>query len=275
MRSAPKVGATATDMTRGRACKRAAFVVSALILVLSFSLLASGGAMASSKPPYGIKPKPKPKPKPRPNPKSSIYNVTTKVAIAIGEDPVYRHPSTKSAVLKDLSFYTPDGEALQTYRFVASRQVKRTLWEKIDVPMRPNGQTGWVKRSWLGAALISHRLVLIQQSRRTLTVYDHGKQIFTIPVGVGKPTTPTPFGHFWIAEGFPSSDAFYGPWAFGTTDYAADTEFPDGSIVGIHGTDQPWLIPGNPSHGCIRVKDPDILKLRTLVSVGTAVWIEP
>ncbi|HEX3801311.1 MAG TPA: L,D-transpeptidase [Solirubrobacteraceae bacterium] len=252
--------------------KRAALVVLAAAVALIVVLMGASGALATSKPPYGIKPTPKPKPKPKP--KSSRYNVTTKVAIAINENAIYRRPTTKSDVVKQLAFYTPDGEALQTYRFVKSRRVGRTQWELIDVPARPNGQSGWVKRSWLGAARISHTLVLVDIDARTVIVYKHGKQVFSTPAGVGKPTTPTPTGHFWVAEAFPSQNPFYGPWAFGTTDYAADTEFPDGSIVGLHGTDAPELIPGDPSHGCIRFKDADILQMKKFVSIGSAVWIE-
>lgn len=173
-----------------------------------------------------------------------------------------------------LAFYTPDSEALQTYRFVSSRRIGRSQWEQIDVPMRPNGQTGWVKRSWLGAVQISHTLIVVDIAHESLVLYNRGRVEFTAPVGTGAPATPTPTGRYWIAEAFPSSNPFYGPWAFGTTDYATDTEFPDGSIVGIHGTDQPQLIPGDPSHGCIRMRDPDILRLKALAGIGTAVWIQ-
>ena len=39
------------------------------------------------------------------------------------------------------------------------------------------------------------------------------------------------------------------------------TDWPGGGIVGIHGTSQPGLIPGKISHGCVRLKNADILKL--------------
>jgi lipoprotein-anchoring transpeptidase ErfK/SrfK len=201
------------------------------------------------------------------------YNVTTRFAIAESTSPVYRSPTTSSGVLTHLALYTPDNEALQTYQFVGSKVVKGTLWEQIDVPMRPNGQVGWVKRSWLGAANLSHTLIVVNIPTETMTVYNHGKLILQVPVGTGEPGTPTPTGHFWIAEAFPSNDPVYGPWAFGTTDRATDTDFPDDSIVGIHGTDQPDLIPGHPSHGCIRLTNADILKLKPLVGIGTPVWI--
>ena len=39
------------------------------------------------------------------------------------------------------------------------------------------------------------------------------------------------------------------------------TDWPGGGVVGIHGTNQPELIPGRPSHGCIRVPNPHIAAL--------------
>lgn len=44
-------------------------------------------------------------------------------------------------------------------------------------------------------------------------------------------------------------------------------------MVGIHGTDQPELIPGRPSHGCIRLSNPAIRRLARLMPVGTPVLI--
>jgi lipoprotein-anchoring transpeptidase ErfK/SrfK len=261
MSFAPAVRGAPTDASWGRARKRAALAF-ALAATVSAAMFASPGTTDAK----GLK-------QTGGSASSSQYNVTTKFAIATAEDPVYRQPSTRSAVLTKLAYYTPDNEALQTYRFESARRIGRSQWERIDVPMRPNGQTGWVKRSSLGAAHISHTLIVIDIATESLVLYNHGKVEFTAPVGTGAPGTPTPTGRYWIAEAFPSSSAFYGPWAFGTTDYATDTEFPDGSIVGIHGTDQPQLIPGDPSHGCIRLKNQDILKLKQLVSIGTAVWI--
>ncbi len=246
---------------KGRALRRAALGISVTATVIVVSLAGAWGGSANGGTPRGHR-------------GGSPYDFTTRYAIAQAKKPVYRSPNTHSGILRKLAFYTPDGEALQTYRFVASKRVHRTLWEKIAVPMRPNGQFGWVKRSWLGGADVSHTLIIVDIPTETMTVYSHGKVILTVPVGTGAPTTPTPTGHYWIAEAFPSTDPAYGPWAFGTTDYATDTDFPDGSIVGIHGTDEPQLIPGDPSHGCIRLTDADILELKPLVGIGTPVWVE-
>ena len=65
----------------------------------------------------------------------------------------------------------------------------------------------------------------------------------------------------------------YGPYAFGTGAYSVLSDWPGGGVVGIHGTDRPELIPGRPSHGCIRVPNAAIVRLRPLLPVGTPVRI--
>jgi lipoprotein-anchoring transpeptidase ErfK/SrfK len=44
-------------------------------------------------------------------------------------------------------------------------------------------------------------------------------------------------------------------------------------VVGIHGTNEPQLVPGRPSHGCIRMHNKDILRLARLMPVGTPLRI--
>jgi len=67
---------------------------------------------------------------------------------------------------------------------------------------------------------------------------------------------------------------FYGPYALGTSAYAPTlSEWPGGGEVGIHGTDEPTLIPGRPSHGCVRLRNTDISRLWPLISVGTPIEI--
>src|SRR5436305_485615 len=70
-----------------------------------------------------------------------------------------------------------------------------------------------------------------------------------------------------------SGNPIYGPYAFGTGAYSVLSDWPGGGVIGIHGTDQPELIPGRPSHGCIRVPDSAITRLWRLMPVGTPVTI--
>jgi lipoprotein-anchoring transpeptidase ErfK/SrfK len=94
-------------------------------------------------------------------------------------------------------------------------------------------------------------------------------------VGVGKPGTPTPAGHFYVRERIPNlaGSPVYGPMAFGTSAYSRLSDWPGGGVIGIHGTDEPQLLPGAVSHGCVRVPNRAIRRLARLLTVGTPVRI--
>jgi lipoprotein-anchoring transpeptidase ErfK/SrfK len=150
------------------------------------------------------------------------------------------------------------------------------LWVRVRLPVLPNGTQGWVLRSALsGYTFVDTHLVVSLRHRR-LTLYRDGRAIFRAPVGIGARHTPTPRGQFYIRDrlrGFASP--FYGPIAFGTSARSAVlTEWPAGGYIGIHGTNAPRRIPGRPSHGCIRMRDRDVLRLAPLLPVGTPVTIE-
>jgi hypothetical protein len=95
------------------------------------------------------------------------------------------------------------------------------------------------------------------------------------PVGVGRPGSPTPRGTFLVRNRLRRyRSRRYGPVAFGTSARSPTmTDWPGDGFIGIHGTDRPDLIPGRVSHGCVRLRNPDILSLARLMPVGTLVDI--
>ena len=132
-------------------------------------------------------------------------------------------------------------------------------WVQIRIPKRPNGAKGWVPRDTLGPYNITRFQLVV--NRRTLrsTLYKRGRKVWSARVGVGKPGTRTPAGRFWIRERFAvPGRTLYGPSAFGTSAYSRLSDWPRGGVVGLHGTDEPGLVPGRPSHGCIRLRNRDI-----------------
>ena len=104
---------------------------------------------------------------------------------------------------------------------------------------------------------------------------EDGERIWTLERRDRRPATPTPSGRFWIRERLRNlgGNAAYGPLAFGTAAYSRLSDWPGGGVVGIHGTNAPGLIPGRPSHGCVRVPNRKIMELKALMPVGTPVWI--
>lgn len=185
-------------------------------------------------------------------------------------------PRYSSRSFARLRFLTEDREA-EAYVVLRSRVDSREhTWLKIRVPMRPNGRVGWVPREALGPLyLVRTRLVIDRRSLRA-TLFRRGRRIWAAPIGVGRPSTPTPAGRFYIRErlrGLGDGDT-YGPWAFGTSAYSPGlTDWPGGGVIGIHGTNRPELVPGRPSHGCVRVRNGPIRRLARLLPIGTPVEI--
>lgn len=183
-------------------------------------------------------------------------------------------PSTTARTVAHLRLITEDGLP-DTYLLLSRRRQGTQDWVELRIPGRPNGRTGWVPRDALGDFNTIHTSLLVERARHRVTVRNFGKVVATFPIGVGKSSTPTPAGRFWIREKFVVKNApAYGPRALGTSAYAPHlTDWPNGGVVGFHGTDEPGLVPGNPSHGCIRLHNADILKMYHLVPLGTPLRI--
>jgi hypothetical protein len=150
-----------------------------------------------------------------------------------------------------------------------------TLWVEANLAALPNGTTGWIRRSDLDAYHVVKTHLWIDRSRLTARLTRNGVEVFRSRVGVGRGGTPTPGGTFYVRErlrGF--DDPAYGPIAFGISARSATlTDWPGGGFVGIHGTNMPQLVPGRISHGCIRMRNADILRLARVLALGTPVTI--
>jgi hypothetical protein len=188
---------------------------------------------------------------------------------------VRTRPSRAARTIAHLRWSTEDGPA-EVYVVLGSRSVRGRTWVQVRIPGRPNGRRGWVPREALGGLHKVHTALIIDRRTLRATLRRNGRRVWSSRVGVGAPGTSTPAGRFWIRERLSNlrGDPLYGPWAFGTAAYSRLSEWPGGGVVGIHGTNQPWLIPGRPSHGCIRLPNRKITQLRRLLPIGTPLRIK-
>jgi hypothetical protein len=184
-------------------------------------------------------------------------------------------PSPDAPAALRLALRTPEGtpNALQVLR--SRPDAGGRLWVEVRLPALPNGRVGWVPRESLaGYEAVDTRLVI---DRRALSaaLYRGGRKVFVAPVGVGRSSWPTPAGTFLVRSRLTRyASPFYGPVAFGTTARSAVlTDWPGGGFIGIHGTNEPELVPGRISHGCIRMRNDDIVRLARLMPVGTPLTI--
>ena len=199
----------------------------------------------------------------------------TRYANAVMRASIRRRPSRDARTVERLRYRTEDGP-LEVYPVLESRiDAAGRTWLRIRVPGRPNGRTGWTPRAALGPLHAVRTLLRVDRRTLRARLYRDGRRVWSSRIGVGAPATPTPAGRFWIRTRIRALEGgtIYGPYAFGTGAYSVLSDWPGGGVIGIHGTNQPHLIPGRPSHGCVRVPNRAIRRLARLMPIGTPVRI--
>lgn len=197
----------------------------------------------------------------------------TRWANANDPTPIRAQASSSARMITRLRYLTEDGLPEVYLVLEGKLDAQGEPWLRIRIPMRPNGRTGWVPRDVLSELHVVRTQLVIDRSAKRATLFKAGRRIWRAPVGIGKVRTPTPRGKFWIRELLRGDGKVYGTWAFGTSAYSSISDWPKGGVVGIHGTNQPQLIPGRPSHGCVRVTNTKINQLKRLMPIGTPVEI--
>lgn len=134
------------------------------------------------------------------------------------------------------------------------------------------GPDTWMKLGTIAPPIITETLdtkqnlpsITIDVDKRKL-YYFSATQSLIFPVGVGKPSTPSPLGHWTIvAKALNPGGPFGARWMRLSVPWGG---------YGIHGTNNPKSIGKAYSHGCIRLLNPDVIKLYDITPIGTPVAI--
>jgi hypothetical protein len=186
-----------------------------------------------------------------------------------------RGPAAVSAPVAQVSTRTPEGTTNIVQILGRREDADGRLWVRVALATLPNGRSGWLPRDVLGGYASVDTHLVVDLSRLTATLWMRGRAVFRAPVGVGQPRWPTPRGRFYVRNRLTRyAGPTYGPIAFGTSARSEHlTDWPGGGFIGIHGTDEPKLIPGRISHGCVRMRNRDILALDRLMPIGTPLTI--
>jgi lipoprotein-anchoring transpeptidase ErfK/SrfK len=187
----------------------------------------------------------------------------------------HSRPADNSPLVATIPTQTPEHTDNIVLLLGRERDAGGRLWVKVRIPALPDNVNVWVKRSALGGYTVVTTRLEVDLERLTVTLYRAGRRVFEAAAGVGRPSWPTPKGHFYIRNKLTDfASPVYGPLAFGTSARSSVlTDWPGGGFIGIHGTNEPQLLPGRVSHGCIRLRNRDILRLAELMPVGTPVAI--
>jgi lipoprotein-anchoring transpeptidase ErfK/SrfK len=150
-------------------------------------------------------------------------------------------------------------------------------WLRVMLPGRPNGSTGWIAMRDTREFVSSWHIV-VNLARRRVTVYRDGHVLRTFAAVVGKPSTPTPAGEFFVEETLKmAAGEAGGPFALALSARSnVLQEFEGGpGQIGIHGRDNLGGTLGTAaSHGCVRLATSSIDWLAFRIGPGTPVTID-
>ena len=197
-----------------------------------------------------------------------------RVATALGPVVAYTEPSRSARSGRVLRGSTAAFDrTVFLVRF--ARKVKGATWYDVWLPIRPNESRGWVRAGSVAIHTTTARIV-VSLRRRRLYVYKHERLAGTFAVAVGMSGLSTPRGIFYVTEKLrPATPGGpYGVLALGLSAFQPKLpNWPGGGPVGIHGTNQGSLIGQAVSHGCVRMRNADVLKVSAWVPIGSPVVV--
>jgi hypothetical protein len=149
-------------------------------------------------------------------------------------------------------------------------------WLHVMLPGRPDGSTGWIAQDGTRELMTGWR-IRVDLTARRLRVYHDGRPVRTFQAVIGKPSTPTPTGQFFVEEtvqmpvGHPG-----GPFALALSARSNVLQKFEGGPgqIAIHGRDDlGGALGAAESHGCIRLATASIGWLAARIDPGTPVKI--
>ena len=136
-------------------------------------------------------------------------------------------------------------------------------WVEVRLAQRPDGSTAWLPASDVRLSTTPYQIVVDLATTR-LSLFDHGRLVFSAPAGVGTTDDPTPTGQYFVAfdEPPPEPNPGYGPFILVTSAHSptiSDWEGSGDAVIGIHGPlgedSEIGTSGAKISHGCIRLHD--------------------
>ncbi|HVA19443.1 MAG TPA: L,D-transpeptidase, partial [Solirubrobacteraceae bacterium] len=149
-------------------------------------------------------------------------------------------------------------------------------WLQVMLPGRPNSSTGWIAQQGTRKLMTGWHIVVDLAARR-VSAYSNGHLLRSFQAVVGKPSTPTPTGQFFVEEIVQmASGEAGGPFALALSARSdALQEFEGGpGQIAIHGRDNlGGTLGAAESHGCIRLGSAGIDWLAARIGPGTPATI--
>ena len=199
------------------------------------------------------------------------------LAVLLGGNVARRAPNADAGRIETVAARRPLTR-VRTVLPVLGRAGRDDAWLRVRLPGRPNGHTGWIYGGRTRLTSTPWRIVVSLAARRVF-VFRAGRLVRRFAAIVGKPSTPTPRGTFFVEEALRLSPGAPGaPFALATSARSdALREFDGGpGQIALHGTDNLSGTLGTAvSHGCVRLAPRAIAWLASRIGAGVPVSITP
>jgi lipoprotein-anchoring transpeptidase ErfK/SrfK len=186
-------------------------------------------------------------------------------------------------------FTEPEGQVRRTFKKinpnglttvfgvlgVSRDETCRPAWYRVQLPMRPNGSTGWIKAEEVALEAVRTRLE-IDLSARRLTFFRDGRLVLRTTAGTGTAGTPTPRGSYYVNQRFHILDPTgpFGPGAIGISAFSPVLkDWAQGGPIAVHGTNDPSSVGRAASNGCIRIQNHVLRRILWATATGSPVLI--
>jgi lipoprotein-anchoring transpeptidase ErfK/SrfK len=230
------------------------FRLTLLATLVLFAAVWTGAAPAHSVTPAAVKP-------------------TQELAALLSAHQAFSKPARDSAPLRMIQARRPlTGERTVLPVLGHTTGADGLVWLHVRLPGRPNGRTGWIRQRATVASTTSWHIVVHTSTRRVI-VYRNGRPVRTVKAVVGKPSTPTPHGEFFVEEAIRLRAVDVGaPFALalsGRSDVLQEFDGGPGQVA-LHGLANVGGVLGSAvSHGCVRL-DNDVMRW-LVVRIGPGV----
>jgi lipoprotein-anchoring transpeptidase ErfK/SrfK len=212
-----------------------------------------------------------------PTARSTVPKSPQEVAVLFSAHTARSAPNMRSRALESVPALRPltaERTTLPVLGHKASANGRH--WLRVLLPGRPNGHTGWIKQRLTTRAVTRWRIVVTTGNRR-VTVYHSGRAVRTFKAVVGKPSTPTPFGRFFVEEAIELRSGDVGaPYALALSARSTVLQEFDGGPgqIALHGLSNVGGVLGTAvSHGCIRLDNAAMRWLVRRIGPGVPVTI--
>jgi hypothetical protein len=175
-------------------------------------------------------------------------------------------------MLPSIAAALPDPSAIVS----TGQPLRPIIIQPLDLP--PLGTSA----SYLPELDMTIRLHL-RLGERQVYVYQGDQIVASYAVAIGRSNTPTPLGEYAVFQMI-ENPVWQNPWTGEVGEPGADSALGlrwigfvtvAGGVIGFHGTPTLNSIGRAASHGCVRMRNEDVVQLFDQVEINTPVIVEP